>query len=121
MPINIHTAKNTSRFKMPQCSTRSAFDRNFTASANSRKPNTILTVVSHPPDLGNALSKLGNNANTVKGNANAKPNPAIPIVSCIAPPLVDNDPASKDPRIGPVHEKETSASVSAMKNIPTNP
>src|SRR6478735_480553 len=121
MPMMIQIAKKTSRFRMPQCSTRSAFERNLTANANSRKPKTILTVVSQPPERGNELSKLGNKANIVNGNANANPNPAIPMVNCTAPPFVDNEPASKDPRIGPVQENDTSAKVSAMKNIPTMP
>jgi len=36
------------------------------------------------------------------------------------PPIVA-DSTSKVPTIGPVHEKETSAKVNAIKNIPRNP
>ena len=32
-----------------------------------------------------------------------------------------NDPASREPKIGPVHEKDTIAKVSAIKNIPIIP
>ena len=39
----------------------------------------------------------------------------------MAPPSAVNDPANNDPKIGPVHEKETIANVNAMKKIPTPP
>src|SRR6478672_3811846 len=116
--INIQSPMNTSLFSKPQCITRSALDKNFSAIASSRKPNTTFTVVSHPPDLGRAFNQLGNMANNANGSASANPNPAIPLVSCIAPPLLDNDPANRDPRIGPVQLNDTRARVSAMKNIP---
>ena len=32
---------------------------------------------------------------------------------------MDNEPTNKEPSIGPVHEKETSAKVKAIKKIPT--
>src|SRR5918993_406075 len=119
--MRIQIAKKTSRFKIPQCSTRSAFDRNLTARASSRKPKTILTDVSHPPERGREFNQLGNKANNPKGKASARPNPVMPIVSCIAPPLVERDPARSEPNIGPVHEKDTRASVSAIKNMPPRP
>ena len=112
MPIKI------SLFNKPQCFTKSALERNLKASASSKKPNTTFTEFNQPPDFGNELSQLGNSANKAKGIANAKPNPPIPNVSCIAPPSEAKDPASKDPKIGPVHEKDTNAKVSAMKKIP---
>ena len=118
-PTNIQIAINISLFSKPQCITRSAFERNLNAKASSIKPNTTFTVFSHPPDLGNELKRFGKSANKAKGNASANPNPAIPDVNCMAPPSADNEPASKDPKIGPVQENETSASVSAIKKIPT--
>ena len=57
------------------------FDKNLKASANSTKPKSTFTVVNHPPDLGNDLSKFGNKANNANGNANAAPKPVIPAVS----------------------------------------
>ena len=44
--------KNTSLFNNPQCSTKSALDKNLKAKANSKKANTFFTVSNHPPDLG---------------------------------------------------------------------
>ena len=108
-------------FNNPQCFTRSAFDRNLNARASSRKPSTTFTVVNHPPDLGIEFIQPGNAANRAKGKARANPKPPIPAVSCQAPPSELRAPASKDPRIGPVQENDTRASVNAMKNIPKNP
>ena len=117
-PINIQIPIKTSRFNKPQCLTRSALEKNLKASASSANPNTTLTVLSQPPDLGNELSQLGKRANRAKGNASANPKPAMPDVNCIAPPSLEREPASNEPRMGPVQEKETRASVSAIKNIP---
>ena len=58
---------------------------------------------------------------SAKGKASANPNPVIPNVSCIAPPSEVKLPANKEPKIGPVHEKETSAKVNAIKKIPIPP
>ena len=119
--IKIQIPMNISLFKIPQFSTRSALDKNLKAKANSRKPKTTLVVFNQPPDFGKLFSQLGNNANNAKGKARAKPNPLIPAVSCIAPPSAVKDPASNDPKIGPVHEKDTIAKVAAIKKIPIIP
>ena len=111
----------TSRFSIPQCATRSALDRNLIANASSMKPNTTLRVFIHPPDLGKLCNRLGNNANKPKGKAKAKPNPVIPILSWVAPSVLDKEPASNEPKIGPVHEKETIARVRAIRKIPMIP
>ena len=116
LPIKIQIPINTSRFNSPQCITRSALDKNLKASASSKNANTFLTVSNQPPDFGNDCNQLGNIANKAKGNASAKPNPASPEVNCQAPPLID--PTNKEPRIGPVQENETIASVTAIKKIP---
>ena len=110
--------RKTSIFKIPQCSTRSALDKNFNANASSRKPKITFVVLSHPPDFGSALSMFGNVANKAKGRPKARPNPPIPAVSCRAPPSEESEPAKRDPRIGPVHENDTIESVSAMKKTP---
>ena len=65
--------------------------------------------------------RFGKNANKPNGKASAKPNPVIPILSCVAPAVLDKEPASNEPKIGPVQEKETIARVSAIKKIPMNP
>src|SRR5690606_2232799 len=106
---------------MPQCSTRSAFDKNLKANPSSRKPITTLTVFNQEPDFGNRFIKVGNAAKRVKGKANASPNPPIPRVSWVAPPSELREPANSEPNMGPVQENETRASVKAMKNIPINP
>ena len=70
----------------PQCSTKSAFDRNLKAKPSSKKPNIILNVFIHLPDFGKDFNIFGKRANTVKGSAKAIPKPSIPIESCRAPP-----------------------------------
>ena len=112
---------NTSLLRRPQWETKSALDKNLRASASSKNPKTTLTVVIQPPDLGIEFKAFGNKANKANGKAKAKPKPNIPKVSWIAPPSEVKLPASKDPRIGPVQEKETIASVSAIKKIPNPP
>ncbi|CAI8364989.1 MAG: Uncharacterised protein [Flavobacterium sp. SCGC AAA160-P02] len=119
--ITIQIPISTSRFKNPQCATRSALDKNLNAKANSKKPRIILIVCSHPPDLGIECIQLGNDANKAKGRAKANPKPDIPTLNCIAPPSDVKEPANKDPKIGPVHENETMARVNAIKKIPINP
>ena len=105
----------------PQCSTKSAFDRNLKAKPSSKKPNIILNVFIHLPDFGKDFNIFGKRANTVKGSAKAIPKPSIPIESCRAPPCEDNDPTNKEPKIGPVQENETKTRVSAIKKIPIKP
>src|SRR5688500_8339833 len=117
-PITTQLPIKTSLGNIFHCSTRSALDRNFIAIASSRKPNTTFTDVNHPPDFGSDCNQPGNMAKMAKGKARPSPNPAIPKVNCIAPPLFDNAPTNNEPRIGPVQENETIASVSAMKKIP---
>ena len=68
--------------------------------------------------MGIECNHLGNMANNAKGNAKANPNPPIPKVSCMAPPFVAKEPASREPKIGPVQENETNAKVKAIKKIP---
>jgi hypothetical protein len=58
----------------------------------------------------------GNNAKRVKGMANAKANPNIPMAGAKIEPLTDTS-TNKVQIIGPVHEKETNANVNAIKNI----
>ena len=112
---------NSSIFKIPQCATRSAFDKNFKANASSTKPNVTFSVFSQPPELGSFSRNFGNIANKAKGSPSAKPKPPIPTVNCQAPESAVREPANKDPKIGPVQENETIARVRAMKNIPANP
>src|SRR3954463_3957090 len=119
MPITTQIAIKVSRRKRPHCLTRSAFDRNLIAMAISRKPSTTFTEFSHPPDFGRDCNQFGKMAKTVNGKASANPKPARPAVNRQEPCAAV--PASSDPRIGPVHENETMASVKAMKKIPTAP
>ena len=121
MKITIQIPIKTSRFRMSQCATKSAFDKNLNAKANSKNPKTTLVVFSHPPDFGKEFNQLGNSANNAKGSAKANPKPVIPAVNCIAPPSEDKEPANKEPKIGPVQENETIARVNAIKKMPTIP
>ena len=86
--------------------------------ASSTNAKTIFTVFIQLPERGNEESHLGNNANNPNGSPNATPKPAIATVNCTAPPSSFNAPTKSVPRIGPVQENETIASVSAMKNMP---
>ena len=100
---------------MPQFIVISAVDKNLNANASSINPKTTFTVVNQPPDFGKECSHCGNIANSVNGNASAIPNPNRPI-NKEDPPTTNNVPI-----IGPVQEKETNASVNAMKKIPIFP
>tara|TARA_B100001741_G_scaffold224235_1_gene186245 strand:+ start:1804 stop:2109 length:306 start_codon:yes stop_codon:yes gene_type:complete len=78
----------------------------------------ILNLLIQPPDFGIFFTTLGKNDKNENGNASANPKPKIATVKSAAPESTVNDPTSKDPRIGPVHEKETIANVNAIKKIP---
>ena len=99
---------------------KSATERNFSAKASSRKPNVTLMTFIQPPDLGIDFSHDGNRANSVNGNAKAMAKPNIPIAGAITLPVVDTC-TSKNPMIGPVHEKDTSDKVKAIRKILSNP
>jgi hypothetical protein len=71
--------------------------------------------------LGIDFRKLGKRARSPKGSAKANPNPAIPMVNWVAPPSAVKDPTNNDPKMGPVHEKDTIANVNAIKNKPKTP
>src|SRR5690606_40132208 len=97
-------------------------DKNFSANASSTNPRTTFTVFIQPPDLGRLCKACGNRASTPKTIAQARPKPASAKVRSIgtyAAPVTALP--SKDPRIGPVHEKDTITSVRAIKKIPTIP
>ncbi len=93
---------------------------NLRARANSKKPNTIFTLLSHPPDLGSVCKNPGNAAKRAKGNAKARENPNMPTSGPTSLPPVAAS-TSNVPMMGPVQENETSESVKAMKKIPINP
>ena len=59
---------------------------------------------------------MGNIANKAKGKPNANPKPAAPAVSGHGPSFATF--ANKVPSKGPVQEKDTMASVPAIKNMP---
>ena len=115
----IQMAMKTSLSSTWACSTRSAFDRNLKASANSRKPRKTLTVLSQPPDFGRELSHPGKAAKMEKGRAMASENPSMLIMGAIPPWAAAATRAV--PTMGPVHEKETMARARAMKKMPSSP
>ena len=117
-PTTIQSAMKISLLTIPHCLTRSALDKNFIAIASSINPSTTFTEFNQPPDLGSVCSQFGKMANNVKGNASDNPKPAMPNESCMGPLLLLIAPTNSVPKIGPVQENETMASVNAMKNIP---
>src|SRR3954468_7962213 len=103
---------NTSRVKIPACTTRSAFDANFSAKAISRKPRTTFTEFNQPPDFGKEFNQPGKAANTPKGKDNEIAKPNIPQNG----PAIFPVPAAwtnNVPMIGPVQENDTNANVNA--------
>ncbi len=117
--IAIQIAKKTSLSNKCNCKTKSAFDKNLKAKANSRNPKTTFTVFNHPPDFGKECSHPGNIAKSMNGKANANEKPNIPIIGAI-PPL-EAASTNNVPTIGPVQEKDTIANAKAMNNIPIIP
>ena len=115
----IQMAINTSRSNKCNCNTKSAFDKNLKAKANSKKPKTTLTVFNQPPDFGKEFNHPGNIAKSIKGKAKANEKPNIPITGAIPP--FEAASTNKVPTIGPVHEKETIAKAKAMNKIPIIP
>ena len=96
---------NTSLSNKCNCRTKSAFDKNLKAKANSRNPRNTFTVFNHPPDFGNVFNQPGNIANNIKGNAKANEKPNIPTSGAIPP--FEAASTNKVPTIGPVQENET--------------
>ena len=122
MVIIIQIAMKSSRFNKNVLDTKSAFDKNFNAKANSTKPRTTFTVFIQPPDFGKLCNACGNNANSPKTIAQLKPNPAKAKVNSIgtfAEPVTALP--NKLPKIGPVQENETMTNVKAIKKIPMIP
>ena len=115
----IHIAINNSLSNRCASTTRSAFERNLKAKANSKNPRTTFTVFSQPPDFGNEFIHPGNAANNPKGSARAREKPNIPINGAIPPMVADS--TNNVPTIGPVQEKDTSARARAIKKIPIIP
>ena len=113
-------AINISLVNSPDWITKSALLKNFNAKANSNNPKTIFTELSQLPLFGNEFNQLGNKANNPNGNANADEKPSIPTNGPLTFPLTALS-KSNVPIIGPVHEKDTSDSVNAIKNIPNKP
>ena len=122
MVMIIQIAMNNSRFSKNVLETKSAFDKNFKAKANSTKPRKTFTVFIQPPDFGKLAKTCGNKANNPKTIAQLKPNPAKAKVSNIGTlELPVTALPSKLPKIGPVQENETITNVKAMKKIPMIP
>ena len=88
-------------------------------SATSTNPSTTFTELSQPPLLGSFLSIEGKKAKRVKGRAKASEKASMVTIGLQNSPAVDL--MSTEPTMGPVHEKETSTSVSAMKKMPASP
>ena len=109
----LHTSKK------PQCSTKSAVDKNLNARANSANPKTTLTEFSHPPDWGNDFIIEGKAAKSVNGSPSPTPKPNIAIVMGTGP--LSREPAKTEPKRGPVQENETIANTRAINITPITP
>ena len=96
-------------------------ERNFRARASSIKAKTTFTEFIHPPLFGIDCRRLGKIAKSVKGRASARANPSIPTAGASIPEEEVAACTKSVPIIGPVHEKETSASVKAIKKILMKP
>ena len=118
--ITIHRHRNTSRSSMPHPYARSATERNFSENASSRKPSITLMLFIQFPLLGALFSIVGKRAKSVKGSASAMAKPSMPIVGARMEPLVPTS-TSRKPMMGPVHEKLTSVSVNAIRNMLSRP
>ena len=122
IPINISTQSpiNSSYFKKSHPLVISATDKNLSAKANSKNPNTTLTEFIQLPDFGRELSQAGKAAKSPNGNARALEKPSITKKGPMYSPLVAACTIAV-PMIGPVQENDTSAKVNAIKKIPINP
>src|SRR6187401_189322 len=110
---------NNSYRRIPQCAVISATERNLKANANSAKPRITFTLFIHPPDFGSEFNHDGNAAKRPNGTARANENPNITTSGAINP--FDDASTNALPIKGPVQEKETMASVAAIKKIPIKP
>ena len=84
------------------------------------KPSVTLMTFIQPPDFGADFSSEGNIAKSVKGMARAMAKPSMPMVGATILPCVDTA-TSRKPIIGPVQEKDTSASVKAIRKMESKP
>ncbi len=83
------------------------------------KPRTTFIEFSQLPDFGRPLNHEGNIERRVNGREKARENPNIPRIGFRASPPADS--TSNAPTIGPVHEKDTSTNVNAIKKAPIYP
>ena len=74
----------------------------------------------HPPDLGMDFNQDGNMANKVNGKARAKAKPNMPMAGATTLPVVDTS-TSRNPMMGPVHEKDTNERVKAIRKMLRRP
>ena len=84
------------------------------------KPKVTFIIFIQLPDLGACFNHVGKSANNVNGKARATAKPNMPTAGPMKLPEVLTS-TSKKPIIGPVHEKETSARVNAIRNILNSP
>ena len=87
--------------------------KNLKARASSIKPKVTLMEFSQPPDCGKLFIAFGKRAKNMNGKAKAAPKVAIPNTGRKNSPPAEA--TKRLPTIGPVHEKETSVSVKAIK------
>ena len=102
---------------------RSALDKNLKARNNSKTPRATFKSFIQTPERGKRVITDGKTAKRVKGTARPSPKPLKTIR--ISNPTDSELEARRLPRavpsIGPVHEKETSTRVNAIKTIAIRP
>ena len=79
------------------------------------------TLFIHEPPRVVFFSSEGKRAKSVKGKAKAMAKPSIPTVGARWPPPEVDTSTNKNPMMGPVQEKLTSASVKAMRKMLNRP
>ncbi len=114
--ITSQIASTTARVKIPHCSTRSAFDRNFIAVANSTNPITTFTSCSHAPDRGSFATALGISASRKKGSAKTQEKTSSPVSGQIQLPR--EAMTSSVPTNGVVQVNDVNVKVSPIRRIP---
>src|SRR5215213_92706 len=119
MPIAIQIASTTGRVKIPQCQTKSTFERNFIAAATSRKPIETLMEFIQPPARGSCETHCGTSASTKNGKAKTVEKASIPRSG------ICQLPCDAETRIvptnGDVQVNEVSVKVKPIKSAPTIP
>ena len=84
------------------------------------KPSVTLMQFIQLPLFGTDFNHEGKSAKSVKGNAKARAKPNIPMAGPMRLPI-EATSTRRNPMMGPVHEKLTSANVKAIRKMLSKP